>query len=118
VHFTKIYYHPQFQNHTFDDATVAPTSQVRASTVGPNAGCALCQPFVRDIIIIIIIIVIIKLLRNKLGTFPPLKLVMFQDLALQQGANSICRSLEVFSEYVPSPLRIHVPLLNLTELRH
>jgi hypothetical protein len=58
---------------------------------------------------------------SKLETFPPVTSVMSQDLALQQGASRLqtaSANLWTFSINITSPLRIHFPLLNPTELRH
>jgi hypothetical protein len=58
---------------------------------------------------------------GKLETSPPLKSVMSQDLALLQGASQLqtaSANLWTFSINITSPLRIHIPLINLTELHH
>jgi hypothetical protein len=56
---------------------------------------------------------------SKLETFPLLTSVMSQDWALQQGASQLQTStnLWTFPINITSPLRIHFPLLNHTELR-
>jgi hypothetical protein len=46
---------------------------------------------------------------------------MSQELALQQGASLLqttSANLWTFSIYITSPLRIHFPLLNPTDLHH
>jgi hypothetical protein len=56
---------------------------------------------------------------SKLETTPPLTSVMSQDLALQQGASRLQTTSENLwraSIDIPSPLRIHFPLRNPTEL--
>jgi hypothetical protein len=58
---------------------------------------------------------------SKLETFPPLRSVMCQDLALQQGASRLqttSENLWAFSVNITSPLRINFPLLIPAGLHH
>jgi hypothetical protein len=56
---------------------------------------------------------------SKLETFVPLTSIMSQDLALQRGASRLqtaSANLWTFSLNITSPLSMHFPLLNPTEL--
>jgi hypothetical protein len=57
---------------------------------------------------------------NQFVAFPPLTSATSQDLAIQQGASRLQTSanLRTFTINMTSPLKIHFPLLNPTELRH
>jgi hypothetical protein len=58
---------------------------------------------------------------SKLEIFPPLKSVISQDFAFQQGASwqkTTSANLWTFSVNITSPLRKHFPLLNPTRLHH
>jgi hypothetical protein len=58
---------------------------------------------------------------NKSETFQPLESVIFQGLALQQGASQLQTASAdrwTFLANIPFQLMIYLPLLNLTKLHH